>query len=140
MQKLYFSISEVCQMVDEEQHILRYWEKEFSQLKPRKNRGGNRIYSEKDLNLIKIIKSLLRKDKLSLKGAKDQLSKLLSSQKEDNLFSNVSLSKNIKDGRIKDFENKTKTVKKSGMFIIPNSEAKELLKVLRKVSDYLRII
>ena len=140
MQKLYFSISEVCQMVDEEQHILRYWEKEFSQLKPRKNRGGNRIYSEKDLNLIKLIKSLLRKEKLSLKGAKDQLSKFLISQTEDNLFSGMSLSKNIKYTKSKEIDNKSKPIKKSEMFTIPKAEAEELLWALRKVSDYLSII
>lgn len=77
MQKLYYSISEVSQLVDEEQHILRYWEKEFEQLKPKKNRGGNRIYSDKDLKIIKAIKTLIREEKLSLKGAIDKLDLLL---------------------------------------------------------------
>ena len=49
MKKLYYSISEISKILDEEQYILRYWEKEFDFLKPRKNRAGNRIYSEKDL-------------------------------------------------------------------------------------------
>lgn len=73
MQKLYYSISEVSKIVDEEPHILRYWEKEFEEINPKKNRGGNRIYSEKDIANIKMIKSLLRDEKLSLKGAKEQL-------------------------------------------------------------------
>lgn len=73
MQKLYYSIREVSELVDEEQHILRYWEKEFPELSPKKNRGGNRIYSEKDIAIIKQIKYFLREDKLSLKGAKEQL-------------------------------------------------------------------
>lgn len=77
MQKLYYSISEVSTIVDEEQHILRYWEKEFPQLKPKKNRGGNRIFSEKDVFIIKLIKKLLRIDKLSLKGAKENLERIL---------------------------------------------------------------
>ena len=79
MQKLYYSISELSEIVDEEQYILRYWEKEFEQLSPRKNRAGNRIYSEKDLSIIKLIKKLLRQDKLSLKGAKEYLEKLMNS-------------------------------------------------------------
>ncbi len=94
MQKLYYSISEVSKFVDEEQHILRYWEKEFSQLKPRKNRGGNRIYSEKDVQLIKIIKNLLRSEKLSLKGAKEQLNKLLNSRTQEELFDRISRNDN----------------------------------------------
>ncbi len=77
MQKLYYSISEVSDIIDEEQHILRYWEKEFPQLKPKKNRGGNRIYSEKDLNIIKFIKKMLRVEKLSLTGAREKLEKAI---------------------------------------------------------------
>jgi DNA-binding transcriptional MerR regulator len=83
MQKLYYSISEVSKIVDEEQYILRYWEKEFTQLKPRKNRGGNRIYSERDIALLKLIKHLLRNEKLSLRGAQEQISKVFESQAED---------------------------------------------------------
>jgi DNA-binding transcriptional MerR regulator len=77
VQKLYYSISEVSDIIDEEQHILRYWEKEFPQLKPKKNRGGNRIYSEKDLNIIKFIKKMLRVEKLSLTGAREKLEKAI---------------------------------------------------------------
>ncbi len=73
MQKLYYSISEVSKVVDEEQHILRYWEKQFDLIKPRKNRAGNRIYSERDLNVIKTIKKLIREEKLSLIGTKEHL-------------------------------------------------------------------
>ena len=84
MQKLYYSISEASGIVDEEQHILRYWEKEFDELKPKKNRAGNRIYSQKDIQLIKLIKSLIRDEKLSLKGAKDKFKKILESQNQSN--------------------------------------------------------
>lgn len=77
MQKLYFSISEISGLVQEEQHILRYWEKEFEQLKPKKNRGGNRTYSQKDLFIVRTIKKLIRDEKLSLKGAKEHLTRIL---------------------------------------------------------------
>ena len=83
MQKLYYSIREAAEMVDEEQHILRYWEKEFDELSARKNRGGNRIYSEKDIFIINTIKSLLRNDKLSIQGAKEKLSEILSTKRVD---------------------------------------------------------
>jgi DNA-binding transcriptional MerR regulator len=71
MQRLYFSISEVSERLDEAPHILRYWEKEFPHLKPKKNRGGNRMYTQKDIELLILIKKLLRNEALSLKGAKD---------------------------------------------------------------------
>ena len=74
MQKLYHSISDISHLIDEEPHILRYWEKEFDILKPRKNRSGNRIYSNKDLTIVKTIKKFLREEKLSLKGAKEKIS------------------------------------------------------------------
>lgn len=86
MQKLYYSISEVSKLIDEEQHILRYWEKEFDNLKPRKNRAGNRVYSERDLITLKYIKKLIRDDKLSLKGAKEQLQKFLENDYSDATF------------------------------------------------------
>lgn len=75
MQKLYYSISEVSKLIDEEQHILRYWEKEFEILRPKKNRAGNRIYSDKDLKILKMIKYLLRQKKISIKGVKEYLAK-----------------------------------------------------------------
>ena len=87
LQKLYYSISDVCTLVEEEQHILRYWEKEFSGLKPKKNRGGNRIYSEKDIQTIKTIKFYLRVQKLTIKEAKKEISKLTDSgSSEKTLF------------------------------------------------------
>jgi len=76
MNKLYYSISEVSQIVGEPQYVLRYWEKEFPLLKPKKNRAGNRIYSEKDIEIVRTIKTLLREQKLSLKGATLELEKI----------------------------------------------------------------
>ncbi|MCX7909037.1 MAG: MerR family transcriptional regulator [Ignavibacteria bacterium] len=73
MQKLYYSISEASKIVGEPQYVLRYWEKEFPILKPKKNRAGNRIYSEKDIEILVAIKSLLREQKLSTKGALEEL-------------------------------------------------------------------
>ena len=60
IKKLYYSISEVSKITDIEQYVLRYWETEFEQLSPQKNRAGNRIYTNKDIRLILYIKELLR--------------------------------------------------------------------------------
>lgn len=71
--KLYYSISEVCSMTALEQHVLRYWESEFPQLKPKKNRAGNRAYREKDIDIINYIKHLLYEEKFTITGAKKKL-------------------------------------------------------------------
>jgi len=74
--KTYFSISEVCQETGLEQHVLRYWETEFSQLKPKKNRAGKRAYKLKEINLIKFIKTLLYDELYTIQGAKKRLNEL----------------------------------------------------------------
>lgn len=73
LKKLYYSISEVSKLTGLEQYILRYWETEFDQLKPGKNRAGNRIYTNKDIKLILQIKKLLREEKYTIEGAKKVL-------------------------------------------------------------------
>jgi DNA-binding transcriptional MerR regulator len=70
MKKLYYSISEVSRIADLEQYVLRYWETEFEQLKPAKNSSGNRIYTNKDIKLILLIKKLLKEEKYTIEGAK----------------------------------------------------------------------
>jgi DNA-binding transcriptional MerR regulator len=70
---MYYSISEVCELTGLEQHVLRYWEAEIPQLRPKKNSAGNRAYREKDIELIRRIKSLLYDEKLSIQGVKQRL-------------------------------------------------------------------
>ena len=77
LKKLYYSISEVSKLTSLEQYILRYWETEFEQLKPGKNRAGNRIYTNKDIKLILQIKRLLRDEKYTIEGAKKILSEMV---------------------------------------------------------------
>ena len=73
IRKLYYSISEVSKITGLEQYVLRYWETEFDQLNPAKNRAGNRIYTNKDIKLIMHIKTLLRDEKYTIEGAKKVL-------------------------------------------------------------------
>jgi DNA-binding transcriptional MerR regulator len=73
IKKLYYSISEVSKITDLEQYVLRYWESEFDQLKPAKNRAGNRIYTNRDIKLILYIKKLLRDERYTIEGAKQVL-------------------------------------------------------------------
>ncbi len=73
IKKLYYSISEVSKITDLEHYVLRYWESEFEQLKPAKNRAGNRIYTNRDIKLILYIKKLLRDERYTIEGAKQIL-------------------------------------------------------------------
>ena len=73
IKKLYYSITEAAKIVAEEQHVLRYWEREFSQLKPQKNRAGNRIYSARDMAVLMLIRKLLREQRYTVAGAKEFL-------------------------------------------------------------------
>jgi len=72
--KLYYSIGEVSKITGLKQYVLRYWETEFSVLKPVKNTAGNRIYKDNDIKLVKYIQDLLYKKKYTIKGAKMHLS------------------------------------------------------------------
>ena len=73
IKKLYYSISEVSDITELKQYVLRYWETEFSQLKPSKNQAGNRIYRSHDIDVILDIKSLLYDRKFTIKGAQQHL-------------------------------------------------------------------
>ena len=73
LKKLYYSISEVSNLTNLKQYVLRYWETEFPELKPLKNRAGNRIYKEKDIELIKGIMDLLYNKKFTIEGARQKL-------------------------------------------------------------------
>ena len=74
--KLYYSISEVCRMTGLEPHVLRYWETEFAQMRPKKNRAGNRAYRMKEIQYIQYIRQLLHEEKYTLQGAKKRLSEV----------------------------------------------------------------
>ena len=73
IKKLYYSISEVSKTTGLKQYVLRYWETEFTQLKPPKNRAGNRTYRQKDIDVIHKIKELLYKKKFTIEGARKQM-------------------------------------------------------------------
>lgn len=74
MEKLFYSISEVADMFNVNQSNLRFWEKEFKQLKPKRNDKGTRFYSPEDILIIKQIIYLVSEQKLTLDGARRKLS------------------------------------------------------------------
>ena len=105
IKKLYYSISEVSEITSLKQYVLRYWETEFSQLKPGKNRAGNRIYRSHDVDTIMEIKSLLYDRKFTIKGAQQHLNN--PSQKQSQIMEKmkiVKLSNSIDIQTLKDLK------------------------------------
>ncbi|MDZ7317436.1 MAG: MerR family transcriptional regulator [candidate division KSB1 bacterium] len=73
IRRLYYSIAEVSAITGLKPYVLRYWESEFPELKPNKNRAGNRIYKKSDIQLIFAIKRLLYEDRYTIEGARRKL-------------------------------------------------------------------
>ena len=71
--KLFYKIGEVSRLTAVEPYVLRYWETEFTFLKPRKSKSGQRVYTRKDLDLILQIKELLYNERLTIEGVRRRL-------------------------------------------------------------------
>src|SRR5436305_12439625 len=68
-----YKIGEVCKMAEVQPYVLRYWETEFPPLAPNKSGGGQRLYSQRDLDIILRIKQLLYSEGFTIAGAKKKL-------------------------------------------------------------------
>lgn len=73
--KLYYAISEVAAMFDVNASTIRFWEKEFDILNPTKNKKGNRLFTQKDIENLKLIVHYVKEKGYTLQGAKDKLKK-----------------------------------------------------------------
>ncbi|MBE0426892.1 MAG: MerR family transcriptional regulator [Nitrospirae bacterium] len=71
--KLFYKIGEVSKIVGVEPYVLRYWETEFSFLKPRKNKSGQRVYVKKDIEMLLKIKRLLYQERYTIEGVRKRL-------------------------------------------------------------------
>jgi len=94
--KLYYSIGEVAEMFNVNASLIRFWEKEFDIIKPRKNNKGNRLFTVQDIDNLKVIYHLVKERGFTLDGAKN---KLKNSKKET--IENVELIKSLE--KIKNF-------------------------------------
>ena len=74
--RTFYSIGEVCEMLDVKPHVLRYWETQFPGLAPTKNRAGNRVYQADELELIALIKRLVHDERYTIEGARRRLEEL----------------------------------------------------------------
>ena len=75
--KPYYKIGEVCEITELKSSVLRFWEKEFKQLRPVKSGGGQRFYTKKHLDLIFSLKRMLYEEKLTIEGVRRKLNKVL---------------------------------------------------------------
>ena len=73
IEKVFYTIGEVADMFDMNTSHIRFWEKEFDILKPAKNKKGNRLFSNGDIENIKLIYHLVKEQGMTLKGAKQKL-------------------------------------------------------------------
>ncbi|OJV35845.1 MAG: transcriptional regulator [Bacteroidales bacterium 36-12] len=95
MEKLYYSIAEVSKLLEINASNLRFWEKEFKQLKPKRNDKGTRFYTKEDIDLVKQIMYLVNEQNLTLEGAKNKLG-----QKKDSIAKQQELVERLKRLRV----------------------------------------
>lgn len=95
-EKLYYTIGEVSKMFDVNTSLIRFWEKEFDIIKPKKNKKGNRLFTQTDVDNFYVIYHLVKERGFTLDGAKNKLAK-----NKDDTVKNVEIVKSLKS--IKDF-------------------------------------
>ncbi len=74
--KMAFKIGEVADLINVKPYVLRYWETEFEQLKPKKSKHNQRMYERRDVETLMLIKKLLYRDRFSIEGARSALKRL----------------------------------------------------------------
>ncbi|MGB6035058.1 MAG: MerR family transcriptional regulator [Cryomorphaceae bacterium] len=94
IEKLYYSIGEVSKMFDVNTSLIRFWEKEFDIIKPKKNKKGNRLFTKQDVDNFRVIYHLVKERGYTLQGAKDKLK----DNKED-VADNVEMVKRLENVR-----------------------------------------
>ena len=82
-QKRYYSIGEVAKLFEVNPSLIRFWENEFDVLQPKKNRKGNRLFTNEDIENIKIIYHLVKEKGFTLSGAKEEMKKNPNDLKEN---------------------------------------------------------
>ncbi|MCF7857766.1 MAG: MerR family transcriptional regulator [Candidatus Cloacimonetes bacterium] len=100
MKKYYYTIGEVANLLELKTHVLRYWEKEFPQVHPKKKFGRNRKYSPDDIEILKKIKYMLHIQGFTIDGAKKKLKEEMKHREQLNL--DFSLDKKKLKNRIKE--------------------------------------
>ena len=107
--KRYFTIGEVSELCGVKPHVLRYWEQEFTQLRPMKRRGNRRYYQHHEVLMIRRIRDLLYEQGFTISGARNKLQELVQMERDkkragevmlhglEELEDNLSLNENKSD-------------------------------------------
>ena len=93
-EKLFFKIGEVAKIFNVNISAIRFWEKEFDILKPKKNKKGNRLFTQRDMENLKIIHYLLKERGFTVEGAKKKLK-----ENKNDTINNVEIVSHLKDIR-----------------------------------------
>ena len=83
VEKLYYSIGEVAAMFNVNTSLIRFWEKEFDIIKPKKNKKGNRLFTRNDIDNFHLIFHLVKEKGMTLKGAQKKLKENKDEQEHD---------------------------------------------------------
>ena len=110
MKKHYYTIGEVSNLLELKAHVLRYWEKEFPQLNPKKSFGRNRRYDADDIELLKKIKYMLHQQNYTIKGARKKLA-AMQRNKEQMQLDFVEEKQEVKQNIINDLEELRQIIK-----------------------------
>ncbi|MCC6837890.1 MAG: MerR family transcriptional regulator [Bacteroidia bacterium] len=108
--KLYYTIGEVAELFKVNASLIRFWEKEFDVLKPKKNKKGNRLFTPEDIDNFKIIFNLVKEQGLTLDGAKKYLKENKKTLKHE---------AKVEKSQFSDIETKLRSIKK-GLLDIHN--------------------
>ena len=90
MERLYYSIGEVAKMFNVNTSLIRFWEKEFDIIKPKKNKKGNRLFTQQDVDNFYVIYNLVKERGYTLHGAKEKLRK-----NKDDTIKNIEIVKSL---------------------------------------------
>ncbi len=105
---MYYTIGEVSEMFDVNTSLIRFWEKEFDIIKPKKNKKGNRLFTPEDIDNFKVIYNLVKEQGLTLDGAKKYLKENRKTVKHE---------MKIEKNQFSEIENKLRSIKSNLMDI-----------------------
>ncbi len=128
-QKKYYRISEVSRITGVEPHVLRYWEKEFRQIRPRRVKR-QRLYTEKDLTVLREIKRLLYDEGFTITGAKKRLEQYNVKTEDNATPKNDKATIHLQDKNIRNNED----IKGNGTTVTLSSIKAELIRLYNMLS------
>ncbi len=112
--KRYFTIGEVAELCGVKPHVLRYWEQEFTQLRPMKRRGNRRYYQHHEVLMIRRIRDLLYDQGFTISGARNKMQELLQAERDKKRNGEVQLDGmevlELNDVELDDFEDRPEVI------------------------------